>query len=86
MQQQEDERGGAVLAGGQQRPQVQGRPGQEQEIQTLMMCKLRNIDFISLVKAVSVIMRRVLCVCHGLRGLLIVIVRALVTDILDPLE
>ena len=49
VQQQEDECGGAVLAGGQQRPQVQ-----EQEIQTLMLCKQRNIDFISQVKAVSV--------------------------------
>ena len=32
------------------------------------------------------IMRCVLSVCHGLHGLLVVIVRALVTDILDPLE
>ena len=45
VQQQEDERGGAVLAGGQQRPQVQ-----EQQIQTLMLCKQRNINFISQVK------------------------------------
>ena len=45
MQQQEDECDSQVLAGGQQRPQVQ-----EQEIQTMMF--IQKYNFISQVKAV----------------------------------